>query len=216
MLKEIWERNALPLLPMNVEHDLFDWLRLAQNKLDISFVDFTPLPDEDLEKLKRSLGVPPKELSLFYNYVTPWWNMRNGFDVWKEHTERAFDRFRKFVLKKEYKMDELEPLILNSPAIWPVVLSQKATAIAFVDDWGRLAVIEGNIGSTLGRPLAVGLRNYIVMIVVAEIQFEEKDYQSYEQVLRDPLVKQAGKWPADNPPSHFLIEAYESGLWEQW
>ena len=215
MLEEIWERNTLPLPPANTDDHLFKWLRLVQDKQDIALVDFTPLPHEDLERLKHSLGIPPEELLLFYSYVTPWWNMANGFNIWKEHMEIAYNQFREAALRKrEFEIEEIDQLIMNSPVIWPVSVSKEATIVVFEDALGRLAVIEGNIGSTLGRPLALGLRNYIIMTVVADIRWDERNYESYQKVLQDPIVSKAGKWPEKNPPSHFLIDAYEGNLWE--
>lgn len=214
MIKDIWERNALPSPPANLDADLFEWLRLAQSRQDVSFVDFTPLPQDDIERLKRSLGEPPEELLVFYHYVTPWWDMRNGFDVWDEHMKIAFNQFKRAAVKKEeYDTDELDQIIADSPPIWPVSLSKEATVLAFSDDMGRLAIMGGNIGAGLGHPLAVGLRNYIVMMVVADIRWDERNYPSYEHVLRDSIVRQAGKWPEDSPPRHFLIDAYENDLW---
>src|SRR5437762_3566840 len=79
---------------------------------------------------------------------------------------------------------------------------QAANAAAFADERGQLAIINANIGLDLGCPLALGLRNYIVMTVVGEIAWEQKPYPSYNEVLADEIVRAAGGWPQDDPPHH--------------
>jgi hypothetical protein len=104
---------------------------------------------------------------------------------------------------------ELLQALRSAPSLWPVYVSQKSNVAAFVDHRQRLGIIGVNIGVNLGRPLAVGLRAYVILTVVAEMVWEQENYATYDRVLDDERVRTAGEWDPSDPPRHPLIALYE-------
>jgi hypothetical protein len=160
-----------------------------------------------------ALGHPNEELDYFYSKCTPWGPMRDGVEIWNNHLTLIHHQTKKNLLAhSNLSSGDIESTLSVSPPLWPVHLSQNATAVAFSDSQGRLAILNGNIGQNLGCPLALGLRNFIIMAVIGEMIWEEKNYQTYQAVLEDEVVRTAGLWPHDNQPYHPMIEAWEGRL----
>jgi hypothetical protein len=210
MKSNIWLRRKLPTPPANFDDAFWSWLREISEQLDITFFDDTPLLSTDLEELRRSQGNSHPELEYFYSKCTPWGAQREGIEIWNGHLALMYQHTKENLLAHgKLSSGDIESAFAVSPSLWPINLSQNATAFAFSDSQGRLAILNGNIGQDLGCPLALGLRNFIIMTAIAEIIWEEKNYQTYDAVLHDPAVRAAGLWPHDNPPCHPLIDAYE-------
>jgi hypothetical protein len=211
MLNNIWLFHKLPPPPSSFDEEFFCWLREAGARLEVTFFDDTPIRTTDFEELKRALGNPHSDLEYFYSKCTPWGSMRAGVEIWNRHLQRIHQHTRQTLLSRgDLSSGDVESTLAVAPSLWPVNLSPNVTAVAFSDSQGRLAILNGNINSNLGRPLALGLRNFIIMTVTGEIIWEEKNYQSYAAVLNDETVRAAGLWPDDDPPCHPVIDAFES------
>lgn len=214
-LKELFKDSDLTQPPLRLDDNLLRWVREAEDVLDFVLIDEVPLSSADLERLRKDGRFIPEELAWYYQHVTPWVRMGNGCDVWFEHMDIAHERLREASRRREScNATELEKHITGDPMLFPVNLSHKATAIAFQDSQQRLVVFEGNIGPNLGRPMAIGLRNYLVQQVVVEIVWCDEDYKTYAETLDDPLVREAGGWPKENCPTHIFIETYQDGYWK--
>lgn len=215
MFERLLEENDLPRPPLRIGEDLLHWVTEAQAALEVLIIDQTPLPQVDIELIQTQVSVLPNDLTWFYAHVTPWSRMRNGFKYWSEHVEIAYNHCRKAALGRGADGAELEQRIAVAPVLLPVNLSHKATSFAFIDARQRLAIIDGNIGPSLGRPMAIGLRSYLIQQVLVEIVWCDKGYRTYAQAMGDPWVSEAGGWPEEDPPRHLLTEAYEEGYWRQ-
>jgi len=211
MLNNVWLRRKLPPPPINFDDEFFRWLWEVGVLLDLTFFDNTPMLSTDFEALKHILGNPHPELEYFYSKCTPWGALRAGVEIWDRHLQRLHQHTRQTLSSRDdLSSGDIESALAVSPSLWPVNLSADATAVAFSDSQGRLAILNGNSGEDLGRPLALGLRNFIMMTVIGEIIWEEKNYQTYAAVLDDETVRAAGLWPDDDPPCHPVIDAFES------
>src|ERR1017187_5229367 len=208
-IEEIFKDSGLSQPPPTIGNDLLRWIREAQIVLDFGLIDDVPLPVEDLDQLREHAGSLPPDLAWYYEHATPWVRMGNGLKIWREHMEIACRRLhevahRRGVLDKS----KFEQNIAAQPVLLPVNLSRKATALAFTDAQKRFAVIDGNIGAYLGRPIAIGLRNYLVQQVLVEIVWCDERYGTYAEAMEDPHVREAGGWPLMDPPRHLFIDAY--------
>lgn len=212
MLKELLEDNDLSPPPQAVGDDLLLWVRKAEEELDVRILDDVPMNVEDLGRLRHLAGSLPDDLEWLYSFATPWTLGSTGLETWREHMEIA----KRYLYKAAGSRgapdkDELQKRLENDPFLLPVNLSRNGTMFAFTDAQKRLAIIDGNIGPNLGRPMAIGMRNYLIMLVVADILWCDKGYQTFTESSNDPLSREAGCWPADDPPQHIFVEAYEEG-----
>jgi hypothetical protein len=211
MFDDIWFKHGLPKPPGDFDEKFWAWLWETGKQLNVSLFDYTPIRATDLDELKRTLGNPHPELECFYSKCTPWGSMQAGIEIWNRHLQRIHQYARQTLLSRgDLSSGDIASALAVSPSLWPVNLSPNAAAVAFSDSQGRLAILNGNIDPNLGRPLALGLRNFMIMTVIAEIVWEEKNYQSYKAVLDDETVRAAGLWPDHEAPSHPLIEAFEA------
>jgi hypothetical protein len=211
MFNDIWLHRKLPKPPGNFDHEFFNWLEEVGKQLEVRFFDNTPMPLKDFEQLKLAFGNPHAELECFYSKCTPWGSPKAGIEIWNQHNQLIYQHTRQKLLSRgELASADIESALAVAPALWPINLSQNASAVAFSDSQGRLAILNGNIGENLGCPLAMGLRNFMIMTVIGEIIWEEKNYQTYADVLDDVMVRAAGLWPYDNPPCHPVIDAWET------
>jgi hypothetical protein len=211
MIDDLFHKRQLPAPPPGFHTTFWDWVWEMGERLDVRFFDDHPVPSRDVEALISRLGTIHPDLEYYYSQCTPWGIQRDGVGNWTGHLEIA----RRCAVKNDRLAgtDQTEKNVLDllsqAPPLWPVHVSQAANAAAFAADQGRLAIVNANIGLDLGCPLALGLRNYIMMTVVGEIVWEEKNYPSYNEVLTDELTREAGAWPSDDPPQHPLIDIYE-------
>jgi len=211
MFNNIWLHRKFPKPPSNFNDEFYNWLQEIEKQLDITFFDHSPMPPKDFAELKRTLGNPHVELEYFYLKFTPWGSQKLGLEIWNDHHQLIYQHTRERLLSRgELASADIESALAIAPSLWPINLSANASAVAFSDSQGRLAILNGNIGENLGCPLAMGLRNYIIMTVIGEIMWEEKNYPTYNAVLSDAMVKAAGLWSYDNPPCHPVIDAWES------
>jgi len=117
----------------------------------------------------------------------------------------------RLVKKAAISPDEAKNRIAKSPSLWPISISIHSTTLAFSDEVGRLSVISGNIrgGFGLGRPLAMGLRNYFTMRVINHLAWIETDVTtSSTEVGLQPEILAVGEWPEEDPPRHVLIDCF--------
>jgi len=211
MFNNIWLYRNLPKPPDNFDEEFFNWLREVGKQLDVIFFDNTPMPSKNFEQLKRTLGNPHGELEYFYSRCTPWGPKRAGLEIWNSQSQLIYQQTRENLLSRGgLASADIESALAVAPPLWPINLSPNASAIAFADGLGRLVILNGNIGENMGGPLAMGLRNFIIMTVIGEIVWEEKNYQTYDAVSGDAMVRAAGLWPYDNPPHHPVIDAWEA------
>jgi hypothetical protein len=215
MFEKLFEENDLSKPPLQLGDEFLDWVTEAQTKLDVLIIDRTPLTQMEIDRIRRQVSMLPNDLAWFYAHVTPWSRMENGIKSWNEHIEMAYRYFEKAALRRGTHEAELEQRIASAPVLLPVNLSHKATAVAFTDAQQRLAIIDGNIGPTLGRPMAIGLRSYLIQQVLVEIVWCDKGYRTYAQAMGDPWVSEAGGWPEEDPPRHLLTDAYQQGYWQE-
>ncbi len=210
-LEEILKDSGLSQPPLTIGDDLLRWIQEAQTVLDFALIDEARLPVEDLEQLREQAGSLHPELAWFYQHATPWIRMGNGLQIWREHMEIACRRLHEAAQRRgPVDKAKFQQNIAAQPAVLPVNLSRKATALAFTDVRGRLAVIGGNIGPYFGRPMAIGMRNYLVQQVLVEIVWCDERYATYAESMEDPHVREAGGWPPTDPPRHLFIELYQA------
>jgi len=210
MFNDIWLHRKLPKPPLNFDDEFFNWLEEVGKQLNVMFFDNTPLSSKDLEELKNALGKPHAEVEYFYSKCTPWGAQKDGLETWTNHVQLISQYARKKLLAGgDLASTDIDSALAVAPPLWPINLSSNASVTAFADGQGNLVILNGNIGENLGCPLAMGLRNYIIMVVIGEIIWEGNNYQTYDAVLNDVMVRVAGRWPYDNPPSHPVIDAWE-------
>lgn len=210
MFNNIWLHRNLSKPPDNFAEEFFVWLGEVGKQLDVIFFDHSPMPPKDFEQLKRNLGNPHADLEYFYSKCTPWGPQRAGLEIWHDQSQRIYQQTRENLLSRgKFASADIESALAVAPPLWPINLSPNASAVAFSDGLGRLAILNSNAGENLGCPLAMGLRNFIIMTVIGEIMWEEKNYSTYDAVLNDAMVRAAGLWPYDNPPHHPVIDAWE-------
>jgi hypothetical protein len=212
MNTDILQRRHLPSPPPGFGEAFWNWLRVASRELDVALFDDHPMPAEDLDALEQQLGLAPRELTEFYSQSTPWGDQRPGPQIWKGHLELVRERaIANYALAQDPRpVEELRALLAAAPPLWPVYVSQKANIAAFTDQRGRVGVINVGIGANLGSPLASSVRNFVVMTVVGEAVWEEKNYRTYDEVLLDEAVGAAGAWWSTDRPEHPLIALYEA------
>lgn len=211
MFNNIWLHRNLLKPPDNFNEEFFVWLREVGKQLDVIFFDHSPMPPKDFEQLKRSLGNPHADIGYFYSKCTPWGQQRAGLEIWHDQSQLIYQQTRENLLSRgKLASVDIESALAVASPLWPINLSPNVSAVAFSDGLGRLAILNGNAGENLGCPLAMGLRNFIIMTVIGEVMWEEKNYSTYDAVLNDAMVRAAGLWPYDNPPHHPVIDAWEA------
>jgi len=202
MVSEIWQRHGLQHPPTAFGKDFLEWLHTISSSLLITFVDPSPMDESDLSWLQNTYGVPHPELRTLYQFSNPWGGYADGPMIWEKIITRAYSRYE---LLFQYKREDLKSIRLSSPVLWPVMISDKQDIAAFVDQHERLAVVEISDEKVPMRPLSVGLRNYFVANVIAEILLGEDRYQYFRDAWIDPLVTEAAAWPVIDPPRHPLF-----------
>jgi len=227
----ILQHNGLDLPPQEMGDDLYGWLEAARRICHCSFISCSSLSQEDVSALKSSLGDVPQDLRFYYSRSTPW-------DYGKEE---YFDRMTRIrtdcvsLLVNNSSMSEKEASekFFKDKPLWPVKIYgwTPGSTLAFCDDFGRLAIVSADLwaGFGLGRPLAIGLRNYFVWQVVSELMFfegvdDEVDDDEEEEVVVDenegedeesmvdvslrPEVLSVAEWPSKEAPQHILIDCF--------
>ena len=211
IIGDLFQERGLALPPEGLGEPFWAWVWQVSQELDVQFFDDHPMAAADLRSLVSLFGPIPPDLEAYYTHTTPWGDQLNGVEIWTEHLEiaRACVIRNVALTQAPWTAEGVMEALEGAPPLWPVHLSQKANVGAFSNGRGRISVINANIGLYLGCPLAVGLRNYVLMAVTAEIVWEQKHFQSYNEALEDGTVRAAGGWPKLEPPRHPLIDVYE-------
>jgi hypothetical protein len=208
---QIFAARTVPVPPEGFGEAFWNCVWGVGPDLEVTLFDDHPVSAQDVQALTNYLGVLPDELKTFYEQCTPWSAQREGPEIWREHLVLMQQcAIRNNALAHDTRSDvEVVEELRAAPALWPVHVSQRANVAAFVDQRGRLGIVHANIGVNLGRPLALGLRNYVIKTVVGEIVWEQKNYSDYESVLDDEIVVAAGEWPDVDAPEHPMVRIYQ-------
>ncbi len=207
MIRKLLEKNNIENPPLGLNEELFNWLKVAGEKQNIKFVSDVPMQHKDFQRLKSQLGEVPAELDYYYARSTPWtYGIEDYFEAVNLIEAECISIFKKNGISEE----EARLRIREGSPLWPVYIHIKGSrAVAFSDSRGRLCVVEASIyeGLGFGRPLSIGLRNFLVMRVIADLfWFESEDEISFTESALNPMILSIGEWPVDNPPSHYLID----------
>ena len=209
-IDRLLEQANLSPPPDTLDDAFYNWLEEAREKLDASFVSRTPLATEDLGELVRMLGSPAPELRSHYARSTPWDYELSDYTVRMERIR--VECTSRLATQPGGSQGQAESEVSSAPPLWPVeVFTSGASALAFVDADDRLAIISADLrgGFGLGRPLAIGLRNYFAMRVITDLIWSScDDDSSFVDVGLRPDVLEIGGWPSTNPPQHVLITCF--------
>jgi hypothetical protein len=213
VFKNLLLESGLNLPPSNMDEELYQWLGDAKKELGVSFISESPLKQKDLNLLIRNLGSLPSALKFYYSKSTPWdYEVEEYFDKIKRIKTECQSRLVniKRIIEEEAKLkiDDSEPL-------WPVeIYSTGNSTLAFLDEIGRLAIVSGDVrgGLGLGRPIAIGLRNFFVMRVITQLAWYDADGTvSFNEIGLRPEILSIGGWPQIDFPKHTIIECFNVG-----
>ena len=211
IIRNLLNKNNLEIPPSVLNEELYNWLEAAGEKQNVRFVSDTPMPQKDFQRLKSQLGEVPSELAYYYARSTPWAG-GIGIDDYFEAANRIEAECISIFKRNRISEEEASLQIREGSTLWPVYISVKGSAaLSFSDSTGRLCVVEGAIhgGHGFGTPFSIGLRNFLVMSVIADLfWFETEDEISYKESLLHPMILSIGEWPTDESPVHYMIDCF--------
>lgn len=208
-IRKLLEKYNIEIPSLELNEELYSWLQAAKEELSAEFVSDLPMQQKDIERLKFQLGMVHPELDFYYARSTPW---RYGIEDYFE----AIDLIQAeciLIFKRNGSSEKNAKLrISEGSPLWPVHIRIKGpTAVAFSDAIGRLCLVEASRhgGLGFGRPISIGLRNFLVLRVIAQLFWFESDGEvPYTEGARSPKILSIGEWPIQNPPNHYLIDCF--------
>lgn len=208
-IENLLNKNDIETPPLGLNEELYQWLKITGEKRSVMFVSESSMQRKDLQKLKSRLGEVPEQLDSYYARSTPWtYSIEDYFETVKRIEAECISIFKKSGNSDE----EAIVRIREGKPLWPVYIPIKgSSAVAFLDSIGRLCVVEASKygGLGFGRPLSIGLRNFLVMNVITDLfWFDSEEDISFTESALNPMILSLGEWPIDIPPSHYLIDCF--------
>lgn len=200
----IWEDYGIPAPPDSFDVTFVQWLEVMSEQLDVCFIDTTPMATRDMYRLQVQYGPFPDELHCFYTWSNPWGNYAQGVDVWIRLVSQIMSYCReRYIVYQQH--DQLEQLVSALP-LWPVMLRNQQYTVAFVDQCGRLVLLDLIRQPTVTIvPRGIGLYNYFVAMVLLELFLDREEHQTLDQGLADRRIATMLQCPQKHPPSHPVL-----------
>ena len=210
------KKQGLPAPPNAFGQAFYEWLAQASEALDVSFISARPTRRHELETLETRLGPIPQELAFYYSRSTPieaepeWWC--------NEALEKITEIGVGHLIKHEgFSHRDAFALWEKSPPLWPIDVRQGTWTVSFIDDQGRLAIVEAVVAGGLGfgRPRAIGLQPFLVAAVITEIIVCDEDDPrelGWREIADLSEIREITCWPLEDEPEHPLIDCFKLRL----
>lgn len=188
----------------------FHWVHEVEGNLSTSFVDWATSENESkkIVSYAQSLApILPNELGIYYQFIFPFSHMRNGLAQWMEQYAKYQILWRKYSHDKPPAYGEEFSSQGLPSVVWPINCLRKYDVVGFATVKGEIAIMRLDPHSGAGRPIALGLRKYILTEIAIEVLANDIPIETvdFDKIRADFRISQLSGWPIHQHPQHIAL-----------